>query len=121
MLILALAAGFVGLRGDAEVHERLRSGHLAIERVRLAKLAERMLVKRLKVPIWVLDLLLALIVVILPLLLGTVVGPIADLLVSIFISRLWVINAAVMHLSLVEIVSPELLVIRAQRTICMVG
>ena len=33
LLVLALAAGFVGLRGDAEVHERLRPGHLAIERV----------------------------------------------------------------------------------------
>ena len=119
LLVLALAAGFVGLRGDAEVHERLRSSHLAIERVRLSKLAERVLLKGLEVAIRVLDLLLALIIVILPLLLSTVVGPIADLLVAILISRGGIIDAA-MDLSLIEIIPPELLVVRTQCTImCM--
>ena len=78
-----------------------------------------MLLKGLKVAIRVLYLLLALIVVILPLLLSTVVGPIADLLVAILIGRGRIIDAT-MDLSLIEIVPPELLIVRAQCTImCM--
>ena len=85
----------------------------------MSKLAERVLLKGLKVAIWVLYLLLALIVVILPLLLSTVVGPIADLLVAILISRGGIIDTA-MDFSLIEIIPPELLVVRAQCTImCM--
>ena len=69
LFVLAFTAGLEGFGGDTERHERLWTSHLAIERVGLAKLAKRMLL-RLELPI---GILLTLIVVILPLLLCAII------------------------------------------------